>query len=215
MTSGEKECFCSLAAALLIRPDAALMKDLQQDGLRTWLEMLTRRWGGDRHILSDILPERDRDGLLRTLREEYGRLFDDQGEKRISLVESTYKPWTKDKSCTMVFAASKGLVMGDSAVHMLDLYDELSLKVPEKFRSIPDHLVLELEFLSLLYRSARQELVEGFIEDHLDWIQGLKDELVKADAHLFYRKAVELVDLFLEQERKNARGVNYGEKRIH
>jgi TorA maturation chaperone TorD len=210
MINGEKERFCSLAAALLARPDAALMKDLQQDGLRTWLGIFTRRWSGERDILAAILPGQNRGELLRALQEEYGRLFDDQGEKRVSLVESTYKPWTKDKSCAMVFAASNGLVMGDSAVHMLDVYNELSLKIPEKFRSTPDHLVLELEFLSLLYRSGEQELIKRFVEDHLDWIQGLKDELANADAHPFYRKAVDLIGLFLEQEKKHTKDANYG-----
>ena len=56
------------------------------------------------------------------LQGEYERLFGQWEGERISLVESTYKPWTTDKECGMVFAASKGLVMGDSALHMQELY---------------------------------------------------------------------------------------------
>ena len=215
MTNEEKEEFCSLAAALLARPDAALVDDLRQQGLRARLEALADLWRNDGESLSALSPTQNGEDLLQTLQQEYGRLFDDQDGERISLVESTYKPWTRDKSCAMVFAASKGLVMGDPAVHMLDIYEKLSLEVPEEFRSVPDHLVLELEFLGFLYRSASQEMADGFIEDHLDWIKDLKGELEKANPHPFYGNAVHLVDMFLQQETRKIKGVDHGEKRIH
>jgi TorA maturation chaperone TorD len=215
MTNEEKERFCSLSAALLARPDAALVDDLRQEGLRDWLEAFIGQWGGDRKLLSALLPGKGSGGFLQTLNGEYGRLFDDHEGNRISLMESTYKPWTSDKSCAMVFAASKGLVMGDPAVHMLDIYQKLSLEVPEEFRSMPDHLVLELEFLALLFQSAPQETIEGFIDDHLDWIPELKGELEKADSHPFYQNAVHIIDLFLRKEAKNEKDIDHGEKRIY
>jgi putative dimethyl sulfoxide reductase chaperone len=214
MTNQEKEQFCSLAATLLAEPDAALVEDLRQEGLSARLEAHIRQWDSDRDLLSALLPKQDDKHFLQTLREEYGRLFSDHEGTRISLVESTYKPWTNDKSCGMVFAASKGLVMGDPAIHMLDIYKSLSLEVPEEFRSMPDHLVLELELLALLYRSAPRETIEGFIEDHLDWIGDLKGEMEKADGHPFYHDAVDLVHLFLQYERQNGKGIEHGEKRI-
>ena len=115
----------------------------------------------------------------------------------------------------MVFAASKGLVMGDSALHMRELYRQASLEVPEEFRSMPDHLVLELEFLALLYHSATPEQIEGFIGDHLDWIPELKERMEKANPHPFYRNAVELIHLFLQHETKNGKVKNHGQKKIH
>ena len=215
MTNAEKEQFCLLAAALLNRPDEVLVEDLAQKGLCARLEDCVGQWGRSEVSLPALFPGRDDKGFLRALQQEYGRLFSDQDGGRISLVESTYKPWTKDKSCGMVFAASKGLVMGDPAVHMLDVYDQLSLEVPEEFRSTPDHLVLELEFLALLYRSASQEMIGGFLEDHLDWIQYLEDEVEKVGPHPFYRTAVGLVHSFLRHEMEYIRGTDHGEKRIH
>ena len=76
----------------------------------------------------DLHELTDREESLPALQEEYARLFGPWDEK-ISLVESTYKPWTGDKQCGMVFAASKGLVMGDHALHMLELYRQSSLEV--------------------------------------------------------------------------------------
>jgi len=131
------------------------------------------------------------------------RLFAQYEGESISLAESTYKPWTKDKSCGMVFAASKGLLLGDCAIHMLDLYRQLSIEIPDEFQSQPDHLVLELEFLAMLYQSGSDEQTRQFIKDHLDWLPDLKREVKEADARPFYRNGIELIHLFLESEDKN------------
>jgi TorA maturation chaperone TorD len=215
MSNQEKGQFCWFAAALLARPDAALLDDLLQERLCSRLEMLIGLWGGGAELFSGLLGRLNSEDFLQTLEQEYGRLFVEQEGSKISLVESTYKPWTSDKSCGMVFSASKGLVMGDSAIHMLDIYEELSLDVPEEFRSMPDHLVLEMEFLALLYQSAPQETIDGFIEDHLDWIQELRGEMEKANPHPFYWNAIHLIDLFLKNEAKNREDMNHGEKRIN
>ncbi len=206
MTTGEKERFCSFAAALFAPPEAALMDDLRQDALHARINEYVREWGGDTGLLPVFFEEAGREGFLSALEEEYERLFVRHGGARISLVESAYKPWTMDKDCGMVFAASKGLVMGDAAVHMQDIYRQLSLEVPGAFRSTPDHLVLELEFLALLYESASHEQTKQFIEDHLNWISELKAAMKKADPHPFYLNAVELIHLFLQDELKNGKG---------
>jgi TorA maturation chaperone TorD len=210
MTNPEKERFCAFAAALLAPPDEALADDLQQDALQAQLEDYVQAWGGDRQLLSIFSNELGGDDFLFALQAEYSRLFLEPDGKKISLVESTYKVWTVDRDCGMVFAASKGLVMGDHAVHMLNLYQQASLDIPEEFQSMPDHLVLELEFLGLLYQFASNEQVEGFIRDHLDWIPALKEEMETANAHPFYRDGVELIQLFLQHEAKN--GVKNGKE---
>jgi TorA maturation chaperone TorD len=210
MTNTEKERFCGFAAALLAPPDGALTDDLQQPALQTQLQEYVQAWGGDRRLLSVFSNELGRDDFLSAMQGEYSRLFVEPDGEKISLVESAYKPWTVDRGCGMVFAASTGLVMGDHAVHMLDIYQQMSLEVPEGFQSMPDHLVLELEFLGLLYQFASNEQVEGFIRDHLDWIPDLKGEMEKANAHLFYRNGVELVHLFLQNEMKNGKVKAHG-----
>lgn len=215
MTSGEKERFCAFAASIFAPPDGAMMDDIGQDELRTLIEGFARQWGGDAQLPLLFVNQGDREDFLVVLQEEYRRLFGQWEGERISLVESTYKPWTTDKGCGMVFAASTGLVMGDSALHMQAIYRELSLEVPEAFRSMPDHLVLELELLAQLYRSGSREQIERFIGDHLDWIPALKAALEKADPHPFYRDAVEIIHQFLQQESKNGKGNDHGQKKIH
>lgn len=214
MTKQEKEQVCAIAAELLAPPDAVLVDDLAQDDLRALLTKCLHDWDCDPAMVSPFFCEMDRDSFLGSLQSEYARLFTDQEGARLSLVESTYKPWTIDKGCGVVFASSKGLVMGDWALHLLDIYERLSLKIPEAFRSTPDHLVLELEFLALLHQTAPQEWILKFIEDHLDWVPDLKKEMDRADAGPFYRNAVAFVQIFLQHESKHGKANNHGEKRI-
>ena len=214
MTTREKEQICSIAAMLLAPPDTMLVEDLEQEGFRHLLAKCFFKWGRDSEMVSPFICGLDRDSFLGSLQDEYERLFTDMDGVRISLVESTYKPWTMDKECGVVFAASKGLVMGDWAAHILDIYERLSMEIPEGFRSTPDHLVLELEFLALLYQTASQEWVSKFIEDHLDWIPELKKEMEKAGPSPFYSNAVEFVQLFLEHETSDGKVNDHGKKRI-
>ena len=88
---------------------------------------------------------------------EYERLFLDPEGDMVSLVESTHKPWMT-KGAGGTFDGSKGLLMGDRALHMSEMYRRYSIEVPEELRTTPDHLVAELEFLALLFRCAPEEL---------------------------------------------------------
>jgi TorA maturation chaperone TorD len=214
MTNSEKERFCAFAAFAIAPPDEAMMDDLEQDDLRRLIGKFIYLGVDGQQLPALFVKGGNREGFLSALQEEYERLFGQREGERISLVESTYKPWTTDKGCGMVFAASMGLVMGDSALHMQAIYRQLSLGVPEVFGSMPDHLVLEMEFLALLYRSGSVEQTQRFIGDHLDWVPELKAALEKANPHPFYREAVEIIHLFLQQEAKNE-GYDHGQKKIH
>lgn len=215
MTNREKGDFCALAAALLAPPDGETMGQLKQGKIQALLEENIRECGGDPRLLADLSGEENPGLDLAALQKEYERLFASLPGQRISLVESTYKPWTGDRSCALAFAGDKGFLMGDAGLHMREIYRRLSLELLEEFRSTPDHLLLELEFLSLLYHSATPEQIRGFIEDHLDWVPDLKERLDQADPHPFYRRAIEVINLFLEQERKEGRAKNHGPKNLH
>ena len=153
--------------------------------------------------------------LLKDLSEAYESLFLGLKGEGVSLVESYYKPWTLDPNCPLPFASSKGLVMGDSALHLLEIYSLCNLEVAQEFKSCPDHIVLELEFLSYLYRWATDSEIKRFIEDHLDWIPLLREELKRVHPHSFYMSILEVLDLFLKRERDRLEVEDYEEKNIH
>ena len=143
--------------------------------------------------------------ILRNLEEEYDRLFSSgAGREKISLVESFYKPWTQDPHCPLSFATDKGLLMGDSALHLSALYQQCGLEMAEGHRAMSDHLVVELEFLSFLYRWKTDKEIKRFIEDHLDWISLLREEFGKFHCHPFYKSALEVLILFLHKEKERS-----------
>jgi TorA maturation chaperone TorD len=105
--------------------------------------------------------------------------------------------------------------MGDSAIHLLTLFQHCGLEVAEPFKGMPDHILIELEFLSYLYQEAGEEEIKRFIKDHLDWIPFLKESFEKADAHPFYISLIEILDLFINQEKGRLEKKSDGEKDIH
>lgn len=203
-----------LAASLLSPPDEQLLADLKQSDLRSFLEEHLSDWGGTGEILTGLFDRGDSPDALPVLQRAYDSLFGHYGERKISLVESTYKTWSSDKSCGMVFASSTGLIMGDCAVHMRQIYQQLELEIPEAFRSTPDHLSLELEFLALLYRNGSPSHIRQFIDDHLDWIPKLRDAVKQAEPHPFYHGVVTIIDMFLANEMGN-KSVTHEKKTIH
>ena len=190
-----------------------MMRQIHGEAFRSFLERCSP--GRDSGLLKGFLTEGDPGTLLKDLGEEYSRLFSELSEESISLVESFYKPWTLDPHCTLPFASQRGFLMGDSALHLLEIYRQCGLEAADEWKGAPDHLVLELEFLSTLYRRATDREVEQFIKDHLDWIPLLKEEMDRSDPHPFYRSALEVLDLFLGQERKRLEEKGNGETAIH
>jgi TorA maturation chaperone TorD len=95
------------------------------------------------------------------------------------------------------------------------IFQKSGVEIPEPFKACPDHLVLELEFLSALYAEATDREVRQFIQDHLDWIPQLKIEMIRFQPHPFYLSAVELLDRFLNHERDRLERTDYGEKSFH
>jgi TorA maturation chaperone TorD len=215
MTGNEKETISRIMASLFYPPDQEMVKQIHEGSLHSFLQRVVRSCGGDSGLLNGFLMKGDPEILLKDLEQEYSRLFSGLNEKGISLVESFYKPWTLDPHCTLPFASQRGFLMGDSALHLLEIYRQCGLEAADEWKGAPDHLVLELEFLSTLYRCATDLEVNQFMKDHLDWIPLLKEEIERSDPHPFYWSALEVLDLFLGQERKKLEEKRNGEKAIH
>jgi TorA maturation chaperone TorD len=210
MTNEEKERLCQLFASLFSPPNEEIIEQIYRGNFHSFLQPYVQSWGGDSGILKGFFMEGDPAGLLRDLTHAYDRLFSRLNGEGISLVESTYKPWTQDPLCSLPFASERGLLMGDSAIHLLDIYHQVGLVVAEEFSGCPDHLVIELEFLSRLYGWATDGEVRRFIEDHLGWIPLLKEELAKFHPPPFYRSLTEGLDLFLKTERQRLENTGNG-----
>jgi len=200
MSDKGKAFFCQILSSLFCPPDQGMVEQLNQGHLHAFFKSYVQ------------CPPQI---LLRDLKEEHHRLFSDTGDERISLVESFYKPWTQDPHCSLPFAKEKGFLMGDSAIHLSTLFQHCGLEVAGPFKGMPDHILIELEFLSYLYQEAGDEEIKSFIKDHLDWIPFLKESVEKAHAHPFYISLIEILDLFINQEKGRLEKKSDGEKDIH
>lgn len=201
MTHQEKASFCQLLASLFSPPDQEMAGWIQRGSLYSVLRKYADVLGASHAVSEVFLSKKDSDGLWKELTDAYDTIFSGLKGDGICLVESFYKPWSQDPHCPLLFASARGLLMGDSALHLLALYQACGLEVPEEYRGSPDHLALELEFLSYLYQEATDAEIRPFINDHLNWIPLLKEAFHRADAPPFYTGVLELLDLFLKKER--------------
>ena len=214
MNNQEKESFCQALATLFYTPDRELAREIYQGNLYSFFENYVQRWERDGDLSKGFLMQGDTERILRDLEAAYERLFAGVSSERIPLIESCYKPWTQDPHCPLPFACEKGLLMGDSALHLSALYRQCGLEVADEFKGCPDHIVMELEFLSYLYRWAGDGEIKRFIEDHLNWVTLVRDEFKRRQPHPFYVSALEVLDLFLNKERERLEE-KCEEKQVH
>jgi TorA maturation chaperone TorD len=213
MTSREKEHLCELMAALFSPPEAEGIEQIRREGFI--LEESVKHWGGDAALLFGLKTAGEGEALYRELSGEYDRLFGGKTGNSAPLVESCYKPWTQDEECHLSFARGKGLLMGDPSLHMAEIFRHSGLEVPKPFHACPDHLVLELEFLSVLYGNATDREVKQFIQDHLDWVPQMRRDLNQLGPHPFYLSAAELLDGFLGHEKNRLETPDDGKKSLY
>ena len=192
-----------------------MVEEISGGDVHALLKKFVQSRGGESGMVECFWDQGPPEHLLEDLRREYHRLFSDTGPERIALVESLYKPWTQDSDCTQPFANETGHLMGDPAIHLLAVYERCGLEVSEEYRGRPDHLAMELEFLSYLYRWGKDEAIARFLKDHLDWIPMLKKRCQEVHPTLFYNSLLEVLSFFVETERRRLERVCHGEKEIH
>ena len=88
-----------------------------------------------------------------------------------------------------------------SADEVAELYAKAGLTIEEEFELIPDHLYLELLFMSYLIETNKYDLQKVFLREHLlNWVPYYCDELLKEAKTVFYREVAEITRDFLTTE---------------
>ena len=137
---------------------------------------------------------------LATATAAYRQSFVFPVHSRVLPVESVYRRWTSDASAEVPFAAEKGLLLSDHALHMKDLYEAFGISLPAEYESMPDHLCLELEFAALLLEHQETEKFALFLTEHLDWLEDLVAEAEQKEIPDYYLQLIKLTAQFLAQE---------------
>ncbi|RSD27945.1 TorD/DmsD family molecular chaperone [Mesobacillus subterraneus] len=101
-------------------------------------------------------------------------------------VESLYKPWTQDETCTLAFAREKGYLQGDSALHIRFILNEMQISIPSEYEGTPDHLAILLELLAYFIEHAPKSFTAEFIGDHFDWLDNFAFKLESNTGQTFY-----------------------------
>lgn len=107
-------------------------------------------------------------------------------------VESLHTTWSK--SGDGAFAGRTGLYMGDAAVYMNDLANSMGIDIPPRFASTPDHLAVELEFISLMLDAGMTKEARSFCIERLEWLGSYRSKLIAIGVPaLFYLAIVDLL----------------------
>jgi TorA maturation chaperone TorD len=137
---------------------------------------------------------------LPTAHAAYRQSFLFPASSRVVPVESIYRRWTTDASAEVPFAAEKGLLLSDHALHMKTLYETFGITLPAEYEPMPDHLCLELEFAALLLEHNDESKYGLFIAEHLNWLDELVADADQQNIPDYYRQLIKLTAQFLTLE---------------
>jgi len=109
-----------------------------------------------------------------------------------------------------------GKVMGNSTMHVIQIYEEEGLVIDDEFTELPDHVMVELEFMYFLAYRAEREFEEGggeccahsvlaqqkFLSELLlPWLEPFCGRIVQAAETSFYRALANCLLAFANRDR--------------
>ena len=197
------ENLCRLLAACYYQPGPEFAEEKVLDSMLDAAALIHPQLAAVAQRLGEDYAAEGHDALLL----DYTRLF--LGPNHI-----VAKPYGS------VWLEGGNIVMGDSTMAVMKLYEEGGFDMSEEFREVPDHIAVELEFLYLLiYREneaqrngelealqAKTGLRKRFLDEHLGRWVGPFTAAVRAGAQSnFYRELAELTSRFINLEAGNVR----------
>ena len=166
-------CVSSLLARALNYPDAALvglvrsgefaatllnaLESLEEHGVRAEFELLRQ------------VPAPTQEGFLLELQRDYTRMFFASAPRLAYLFESVYR---------------EGGLLQESTFEVARLYRDAGLAVQETFTLPPDHIAVELEFLSFLFFKELEGANDGEA-DAVEYAQELRGLLLERHLQAF------------------------------
>ena len=118
-----------------------------------------------------------------------------------------------------VYLDGEKIVMGDSTVRAVELYQQGGFEVADDFTEMPDHIAVEIEFLYLLFFKIGQadgeelrqlyELKNRFLDEHLGkWITDFTGRIKTNSQSAYYKILAGLTEQFILQLMKEERAVD-------
>ena len=92
-----------------------------------------------------------------------------------------------------------------------ECYAGTGLAIDDSYEVAPDHLAIELLFMSYLIENNKTELEKNFLEQHLmNWVPYYCEQISTEAKTAFYRKIAEIVKTFLTAEYEEYMDDDYG-----
>lgn len=145
-------------------------------------------------------PDKETDTLLLEMERDYTHMFFSSKPRLVYLFESVY---------------NEGKLLQDSTFQIARLYYDAGLKLTDDFKLPPDHIAVELEFMSYLYFNEMeainknhhenvkyaQKLQKEVMEKHLDAFGGTLARKVAEHARtVFYQSMAQIFITLLEED---------------
>jgi len=182
-----------MLSACYYEPEKAFLEENVFGQLEQALSVLDSERAADAQAMGECF----RESSYEDLRIDYTRLF-------LGPFDIVSKPYGS------VYLDGGNIVMGDSTMAVLTLYREGGFHVAEAFTEMPDHVVVEMEFLYLLNtrlgkgdveiveRDRLEKLGRSLLDEHLGrWIIPFTEAVKKGACTDFYRKLADLTQCFI------------------
>lgn len=145
-----------------------------------------------------VIPDSPAVESLADLRVAYRRSFESYDGAAAPPVESVYEPWHDGRM--------RKILSGPAAHDMKRRFEVIDATVPAQYQ--PDHLAVELEYVSLILEAGEFDAYEQFHREHFDWIPAFERRVRETCDEPFYRWAVtvlarvtEAVEHWLDESR--------------
>lgn len=150
-------------------------------------------------LLADFFLKAPEEDMLRAVKEDFDLESEETAEEINTDFDRLFSyPEGKLPPIESFFLT---LESNSSSEEVAEMYAKAGLTIEEEFALIPDHLYLELLFMSYLIETNKYELQEMFLGEHLlNWVPDYCDELLKEAKTVFYREIAEITRDFLISE---------------
>jgi len=150
-------------------------------------------------ILSDLFlgpPDAD---TIRELKEDLELKSKDTPEEILEDYVFLFKfPGGRLVPIESVAVGSAGAGIAD---RVAGYYSDAGLTIDQEFGLPPDHLALELLFLSYLVDTDNMDLMENFLDEHvMNWVPYYCQDVTEMAKTVFYREVSAITKDFLESE---------------
>ena len=209
MAEARSQIYQFLSQAYRSPPTRELIEKMTQQP--EFIDSFISFLGHSTYISEDLqkyLTSNTPDVLLEDLTQEYNSLFVIPAKGYVRPYESVYvDTWDIDG------AECSGLVMGSSTVHVKDIYETAGVELSDTFKDLPDHLAVELEFMSYLAEKEANlsdsaieadkflEFQYNFLNNHLSkWVGTVCNTILDSTTNPFYVAIATLTVKFINDE---------------